>query len=228
MLIRHKKTCALKIGRTNKEANNENETAHNGRIPCGLFFIGYIMRPSVCLSVLLLVAASTGSQAADICKAIALRDVPAIESPTSILARGDYDTAITQYRIDKKTGVTSLCSHGGYCYPTYVTVNGQKVEALRLTNCKIGKRQSYNDPNGIIYYDVDVIRSKVPVATLKYDDLDNRLLEMGLSSACAANAASFYIHKPNSPCAQLTKRALEGDPIATEKLKEPPDYCNGR
>ena len=40
--------------------------------------------------------AASASQAADICEAIALRDVPAIEDPTSILERGKSDTAITQ------------------------------------------------------------------------------------------------------------------------------------
>jgi hypothetical protein len=185
------------------------------------------MKLPVCLSALFWATSAADSQAADICKAIALRDVPAIESPTSILTHGEYDTAITQYRVDKKTGVTSCCSHGGYCYPTHVTATGQKVEALRLTNCKIGKRSSYNDPDEIIY-DVDVIRSKVPAATLRYDDVDNRLLEMGLCSACASNAASLYLNKANSRCAQLTKRALEGNPIATEKLKAFPDYCNAR
>lgn len=184
------------------------------------------MKISVGISALFLTA-SAASQAADICEAIALRDVPAIESPTSILTRGEHDTAITQYRVDKKTGVTSFCSHGGYCYPTHVIANGQKVEALRLTNCKIAKRSPYNAPDEITY-DVDVIRSKVPAVTLKYDDLDNRLLEMGLCSACAANAASFYIKKPNSACAQLTKKALEGNPIAAEKLREFPDFCNAK
>ena len=35
----------------------------------------------------------------------------------------------------------------------------------------------------------------------------------------------MYIHKPNSRCGQLVKKTLEGDPIATEQLKNS-DYCD--
>jgi hypothetical protein len=88
-------------------------------------------RGLLCCAVLLFPSAGS---AADICKAIALRDVGALESPASVLERGSYDDAITQYRINKRTGVDSFCSHGGYCYPAHVQINGQKVEALRLVN----------------------------------------------------------------------------------------------
>ena len=60
---------------------------------------------------------SIGTQAADICTAVALRDVPAIEDSSSMLKKGQFDTAITRYRVNKRTGETSFCSHGGYCYP---------------------------------------------------------------------------------------------------------------
>jgi hypothetical protein len=65
---------------------------------------------------------------------------PRSKPPESVLKRGEYDKAITQYRVNKKTGLTSFCSHGGCCYPTHLVENGAKVEALRLTNCK--KRQA--------------------------------------------------------------------------------------
>jgi hypothetical protein len=68
------------------------------------------------------------------------QDVRAIEAPQAIIKRGEYDGSITQYRVDKKTGETSFCSHGGYCFPTHVMQRGKKIEALRLTNCTIGKR----------------------------------------------------------------------------------------
>ena len=56
---------------------------------------------------------------ADLCKAVALRDVAAVEAPNSVLPRGSYDDAVTQYRVNKQTGMTTFCSHGGYCYPTH-------------------------------------------------------------------------------------------------------------
>jgi hypothetical protein len=165
------------------------------------------------------------AQAADICRAIALRDVPALESPSSILAKGSFDTAITQYRVNKQTHEASFCSHGGYCYPTHIFVGARKIEALRLVNCRVGKRSSYSDPDEI-FYEIDVDRSKNSASTLRYDDLDNKLLNMGLCSACASSAAEHYLKKPNSACGQLVKRALEGNPASTKRLMDFPDFCN--
>ena len=161
--------------------------------------------------------------AADLCEAIALRDVPAIESPDSILQKGENLTAITQYRENKNTKLASFCSHGGYCYPRYVYINGEKIESLQLTNCKIGEAVDSDEED--IFYSVDVERKKNKATDLKKDDLENKLLEMGLCNACADNVAQFYIQQPSSECAKLTKEALEGNPEATSKLQEFPDYC---
>jgi hypothetical protein len=176
------------------------------------------------LATMSLIAAAPAS-AADICKAIALLDVPAIDAPDSILKRGEYDLAITQYRINKKTGLTSFCSHGGSCYPTHVVQNGVKVEALRLTNCKVGKRDDWNDPDEI-FYGLDVLKSGITDTELKEDDLDNKLIDLGLCNACASNVAYLYIHQPQSRCAALTRQALGGDAQALETLKQFPDYCS--
>ena len=141
------------------------------------------------LTVLLLLAATPAS-GSDICQAIALRDVQAIEVPDAKLKKGERDEAVTQYRINKKTGEATLCSHGGACFPVAVTENGQRVEALRLTNCKVGAKDPFDDPDET-FYSLDVIRSKVPAAALRVDDVDNKLLDMGLCSACASNVARF-------------------------------------
>src|SRR5882724_10341283 len=116
-----------------------------------------------------IIVASNDASSADLCKAVALRDVAAVEAPDSVLARGSYDDAVTQYRVNKHTGMTTFCSHGGYCYPTHVRVNGQKVEALRLINCKIGAR-NYEDKDEV-FYSIDVVRSKNSAAELRFDDL---------------------------------------------------------
>lgn len=156
--------------------------------------------------------------AADICKAVALRDVAAIENPESVIPRGSYDEAITYYNINKQTKMTSFCSHGGYCYPTHMFVNGQKQETLRLVNCKVGAKDSEDDEQ--ISYAVDVDRTRNSVAALRADDVGNRFLELGLCSACASNVAAFYIRKPNSTCGRLAKQALEGNPVAVGKLRD--------
>ena len=165
------------------------------------------------------------SLSADLCEAIALRDIAAIESPDSVLQRGEHDTAITQYRLNKLTGMTSFCSHGGYCYPTHVYIKGKKIEALRLTNCKIGKPSDSDDEE--VTYSVDVVRIKNNSAKLRKDDLENKLLDMGLCNACADNVAEFYLKKPKSSCGKLAKQAIEGNPDAIEKLVNNfPDYCS--
>lgn len=184
------------------------------------------------MSRMILVAASallsaTGARAADVCKAIALRDVAAIEDASSMIPKGQYDTAVTQYRVDTATGNDSICSHGGYCYPVHVTIGGRRVEALRLTNCKPGTK-AYSVEQGLKTYELDVIRSAVPAKDLRYDDLDNKLLSMGLCSACASNVAMMYLEKPQSKCAAVTRKALEGDPAALETLQSDTGFCTYR
>src|SRR5215467_12966699 len=133
------------------------------------------MKIVISMSAMFLITGVASSLAADICKAVALRDVPSLDDANSIVfKRGDYDTAITQYRVDKKSGQTSFCSHGGGCYPTHIVENGNRVEVLRLTNCKIGKRDTFDMPDEVIY-DVEVIRANISPTELRIDDLENKL-----------------------------------------------------
>ena len=166
----------------------------------------------------------SSASAADICKAIALRDVAALDNPRSIIPKGDYDTAITGLHMNKVSGETAFCSHGGYCYPTHVTVRSKTVEALRLTNCSVDRSMSDDDGEEITY-EMSVSRSAVPAAQWRKDYLDSRFLQMGLCSACADNAAQYYVTQPASPCAKLAKRALEGDPTALTQLQRRPAFC---
>jgi hypothetical protein len=184
------------------------------------------MQRAICFATAIAITAiySYKISSADLCKAIALRDVAAVEAPDSVLPRGVYDEAITQYRVNKRTGATTFCSHGGYCYPTHIRLNGQKVEVLRLINCAIGAR-NYEDSDEI-YYSLEVLRSRNSPAALRYNDLDDKFLELGLCSACADNVTRFYIEKPSSPCARLAKQALEGNAESADRLRGFPDYCN--
>jgi hypothetical protein len=170
---------------------------------------------------------ATPALAADICEAVALHDVPAIGNPAAILKAGEHDTAVTQYRVNKKTGETSFCSHGGSCYPITIIENGAKLVALRLTNCKIGARDPFEDPDEILY-NVGPIAAKNPPKALRIDDLDNKFLAMGLCSACASNVADLVVNQPGSRCADLGRRALLGNADAVKALKEFPDYCQAQ
>ncbi|WP_156927633.1 hypothetical protein [Bradyrhizobium sp. Tv2a-2] len=176
------------------------------------------------LSFVLLLLMPLAALAADACKAVALHDVPALEDPASVLKTGELDTAVTQYRVNKKTGEASFCSHGGYCYPTHLREDGEPVEVLKLVNCQIGKQDDFDDPEDV-YYDLDVIRSKLSPVELKRDDVDNRLLELGLCSACASSAARLYVSKPHSSCARLVRETLEGNSDALKILSGRPPFC---
>ena len=170
---------------------------------------------------------SSPSLADDICEATALRDVAAIESPGSIIHKGGKDEAITQFRVNKRTGETSYCSHGGYCYPTHVRVGDDLLLALKMTNCKPSAQayaaDSY-EPD-IVTYGVDVIRARIPADQMRREDVKNRLLNMGLCSACADNVAQYYTAAPKSQCAELARSALEGNPEAARTIQEMPAYC---
>jgi hypothetical protein len=158
----------------------------------------------------------------DLCQAVALSDVHAIESPEAIIERGDVHKAISQYNVVKKAGLGMLCEHGGYCYPAQVIEGGNKVATFRLTNCKICKPIS--DKVDEIGYRLILDRSTVAPAALKRMDLDDKLLQIGLCQACADYLTELYFRRPASRCARLVRRVLEGDPRAFKALGANP-YC---
>ena len=90
--------------------------------------------------------------------------------------------------------------------------------AQQLTNCAVNfARPGFVDDSEIVYY-LTVLRSKNSSVALRYEDVDNQLLDMGVSSAGAGTAADAYVRRPGSACGQLTKRALEGNPVARRQL----------
>lgn len=60
---------------------------------------------------------------------------------------------------------------------------------------------------------------------MKYGDAREKFAKMGACSSCADNIAQYYTTKPGSLCGKLAKQALGGNPEATRKLVEFPDYC---
>lgn len=183
------------------------------------------MKKSTILAVIFMIPVSL--MANNICEAVALRTVPAIENPDAKIFKGEKQTSITQYVEDETMNITAFCSKGGYCYPTHVFLKRERVEALKLLNCKIGEawpKEDFEDPK-VTIYGLKVNRSKNPPQTIKQYDLTNQLEKLGLVPIVADNAAQFYIHKPASKCARLTKSVLEGDPNALQELESFPDYC---
>jgi len=164
----------------------------------------------------LMVTAPAANATDSICEAVAVHATKESEDFPHALKRGETIGAITQYNVNRKTGVATLCSHGGGCYP---------AEALSLTNCEVNKSQPAFEDTEEISYSLDLIRSKVPPATLRQNDVELKLLDLGMCNGCAANAAWLYVKKPNSHCAKLVLQALEGNPTAIEKLKATQDLC---
>jgi len=183
------------------------------------------------LTALIWLGVAGYAQAADICNAVALVDVP--NSPESIqygsnpiaFKKGEIVEAVTQYSVDRKSGVGSFCSHGGGCYPRYITIGNRRVEALRLVNCKIGGEVIGSGDEEEAIYSIDVDPSKNDPGVLRYDAADDALIEIGMSSAGASNAADKYIKEPQSQCGRVVARALGGDADAKAELQTEPQYC---
>lgn len=178
---------------------------------------GHMEKWLLSVTLAALVASTAAANATDsICEAVAMKATTKTDDFPYPLKRGETIDAITQYNVNKKTGATSFCSHGGGCYP---------AEALRLTNCRVDKSKPNYEDGDERTYGLILIRSKVPPAVLRQNDVELKLLDLGMCNACADNAAAFYVKMPASRCAKLVRRALEGDPTAIENLKNTPDYC---
>lgn len=185
---------------------------------------GAVLRQALRLAVLVVVTfeGAPAMAESDLCQAVALIDAPGWVGynksgpPDIIIHKGEIYDEISVYQEDPQTGMGSFCEHGGGCVDRYVIRNGVKVEALRLQNCTI-RKVANPGPND---YDFELVldRSKVDPTTLRYTDIDDRLLQLGLCNACADNVADEYIHHPQSACSQLVRSALEGNPDAAEEL----------
>lgn len=77
------------------------------------------------------------SQADARCDATILQSVKAIQSESSTMKKGERWTDVTQFWRDSATGKSWFCGHGSYCYPATVIRSGKRVEAIRLSNCRI-------------------------------------------------------------------------------------------
>lgn len=58
------------------------------------------------IGAVLALALCGGASAADICRAIALRDVSAIGAPSSVLRSGKYDDAVSVEQASRETGLS--------------------------------------------------------------------------------------------------------------------------
>ncbi len=60
---------------------------------------------------------------------------------------------------------------------------------------------------------------------MTYESVRQALIEIGICAACADNIAQHFTQKPESACAKLARRALNGDTRAEDELQGFPDEC---
>jgi hypothetical protein len=180
-----------------------------------------LSRHWIILGIVLVLALTPAlSKASTFCTAIALIDTTSLEDAHFILHRGEVADGVTQYSFNRMTGEGAFCQRGGLCYPRYVTRRGQRIEALHLKNCTIGKGEPFDadHPQGVWIYSLDIDPSLFSSSDVLESNVDDALVKLGMCNACAGNAAHIYVHLPHSSCSALIKSALVGDKPSIDKL----------
>jgi hypothetical protein len=160
-----------------------------------------------------------------VCTATVLHDVRAQEDSTAILRVGQKFDSIAQFW-KYANGRTYFCQKGGYCYDGDTVENGKVVPSMKLDNCTIDSSSADRDEDGNTLYYLNVNRAKADPSSLRKYDIESRLVELGLCSACADNAATVYIEEPTSVCAITTRSALEGSVEARDQLVRNIEICS--
>ena len=79
------------------------------------------------------------------CKVHFLSNARAREDRTVIALKGETRYGATQYVVDKISGASSICFHGGYCY--------EPASAIKLVGCTVDwKGYKSEDVDEKIYY----------------------------------------------------------------------------
>jgi len=152
----------------------------------------------------------------DPCNTIVLRPIAVLHAEEEGVAPADIEPTVkkgkiirrvTQYVIDRKTGLTGFCVHFGWCYRATATVNGRQVKAQRLLNCTIDFKHPYRDEDEITY-ELRPDPRKIPAHDMRIYRAFDGLLAFGVESESLAIAA---VDAPRSRCGRIARRALAGD-----------------
>ncbi len=92
----------------------------------------------------------TGNQGGN-CEAVVLHRVAAIQDETSFMRPGETYDSVTQYWRNTRTGASWFCAHGSYCYPEYVQEGGERVQAIKLTNCAVQPEGADRDGDEVLF-----------------------------------------------------------------------------
>ena len=152
----------------------------------------------------------------DLCRTKVLRPIAVMDAEEEGVAPADVEPTIwkgtifrrvTQYRVDRKTGLTGYCVHFGWCYRATATVNGRQVKAQRLLNCTIDFKNPDQDQDEIIYGLEPDPRKNSAHDIRVYKAFDG-LLSFGVESETLARMS---VDAPHSRCGRIARRALTGD-----------------
>lgn len=92
------------------------------------------------LILIALISAPPAAASQHRCMARVVKDVRANEDPASTMRRGTRWGPVTQLRVNTKTGTTSFCAHGDYCY--------QSGAFEMISPCRfVGGEWAVRDPN---------------------------------------------------------------------------------
>jgi hypothetical protein len=134
-----------------------------------------------------------------VCEGVALRDAHA-QKLTAAIHQGARVVGVVRYEVDTKTGEDWYCAPGN-CYQAHLIVDGAKVEAIHLANCRVGGLMILQDPETPIKeYTMELLAAGDPFKALSFHDVDMRVSRMGLCASCADNARDFYMRDPQSRC----------------------------
>lgn len=182
------------------------------------------------------VSAAARTSDTDFCKTIVLRPIaylyeegvdengvafPATAAPP-VVEKGRIIRRVTQYVVDRKTGLTGFCAHFDTCYRATATVDGRQVKAQRLLNCKIDFKHPDKEDD-TIYYGLDLDPRRNSAHDLRIDRTTRKLsLDIDLDWL-----AILSVEAPRSKCARTVRRALTGDRRARELLRSLSPYDCG-
>lgn len=89
--------------------------------------------------------------APDSCNASVLYDVMAIQQESSVMKAGTIWPNVTQFWKNHDGSSSWFCAHGDYCYPAQVTLNGQKVDAIKLLNCSVSEQGAPDESGDVLF-----------------------------------------------------------------------------
>lgn len=110
--------------------------------------------PILCIAALIaMLTAITGAESA--CRAVAQFATGVSKDFPYPLTKGQVIDNVTQFNVNRKTGVTTLCGHGGGCYPAH---------ALQLTNCRVDQsRPKFVDGDDASFGLIENVKSTTDV-----------------------------------------------------------------